>query len=566
MSNYYDTSNPTGGGNILPLTPEVKQAHMAAIMNGQPIVGIASMTNLRNFPVTDCFQGRQVSLSYHTISTDNGGGIFIWDDSNTNGDNNGTIIKPTNYTGIGRWVRLESIFKPSFVNIVWFGARVNSVGFNNGPIINAAIQSLPLYASTNLVINGGYMRNGTCYIPGGTWYTDIGIVASGGMTLYGDGPAKTTIAMNVNAPGFTSATPKSILSASLSAVPNVSSYSYAMNLSVSNHGVPVGNLTTGWITGLSGFDSGYINSWQRVKAVAPDMLQVLFSGSGTYTLSSASIELDSLVVDFQIDPYNISMNNTFGSVCRDIQIIGNSGGGNLGSSGLYIAGAQQSYLYNVTVGGMGLRGAICDVAADKLWCSSSIKGPGYMCTAGPCIENGLIHSEHHNQNKSGTIYTMKLFDGTVVPRPAFYIRGATGWRARQCQGEDSSWEMIIDNCPKVTVDKFVVNGPGVTNRDGWETTMIYIRGDSYDFEFDKTFFFGTFKNLVNDQSLLSISQGENGIYDNFTKVRTRNGSLTYTPNASLLGPFTNDSSAAAKKVPIGAAYLKTDGTVVWRMS
>ena len=63
-------------------------------------------------------------LGYATAG-DEGGGLFLWDATNTDADNNGTIIIPTyaGFGGTGRWLRVFS----GAINVKWFGAKGNNI-------------------------------------------------------------------------------------------------------------------------------------------------------------------------------------------------------------------------------------------------------------------------------------------------------------------------------------------------------------------------------------------------------------------------------------------------------
>lgn len=560
-----------GGGTNETIPAAAKQEFMEIVGHGEWVPVVRGIEALREFPVADLADGYAINLAYHTSAIFGGGGLFVWQLTETTADNNGTVVLPTGHVGKGRWVRMERLSQPGYVDITWFGARRNTPGFDNAIPINRAIQSLPLYSSHPLLIsplqNGddAFMRTGTCYVPTGGWHVSTTVVVSGGMNLHGDGPQKSGITLNDYSPDFQNADPLEITATAL-----LPGYVYTspspqnlLHLTVPGHGKTPGSWTSGFLSGVSAVGQeetfNYLNTWQIFKVVDANTLMSFWGYAGTYVLTDAVVELDTWVVDFQQDAHNISPNNTFGSVIRSLAIHANSST-NLGSSGLHIEGAQQSYLFDVTVTDSGLINTACGVAADKLWCANSVKGPGYMCTTGPCMENGMIHSEHHNQ---GALHTLRLLDGTLVPRPAFYLRGSVGWRARQCQGEDSPWEFVIDNTPLVTVDKFVINGPGIANRNGWETTMLHISGDAYNFNFGETFFFGVFKNFLDDQSIWT-PPAQRGVYADFADSMVRAAGKTYGPNIMLRGPFENDAAAAAVYVPVGAAYRRTDGSVVTR--
>lgn len=309
-----------------------------------------------------------------------------------------------------------------------------------------------------------------------------------------------------------------------------------------------------------------------MKAVSSTVMEIQLNGSGSYTVSSGTVDLDAWVVDFQTDLYNISMNNTFGTVIENITIgCGATGAGNVGSSGLYIAGAQLSYANHVRVSDAGKINSICDVAADNFWAANSIKGPGFMQTLGPAFNNGIVNSEHHNQ---GALYSMALNSGGRVPRPAFYLRGSStgGTRFIQAQGEDSPMEFVIDGARSIIVDLFNVNGPGVTPRNGFATTLLYLAGDSYSHQLGKVTLQGLFTNIVNDQSNLAINAGENGVKSDFDAIAKRvgGGVGTLIRSAPLLtdaySSYADDAAAAAAGIPIGTCYKVTGGTIKWRQS
>jgi hypothetical protein len=569
----------------LPISAAMKRNFMTVLNGGSWSPIIKGMDGLRAFSVAELEDGFIVNLAYHTASAFGGGGLFVWKLTEVRADNNGTIILPTGRSGSGRWVRSEFLSNPGFVDIRWFGARPNIALFDNGPIIDRAIQSLPVFSpGYTLVLSPRpdgtprYMRRGICYIPPGVWYTQEGIVASGGMTLAGEGPQRSSIALAPYSPGFTERNIKTITA--LTTVSGVSTYLGVRpmtNITVPAHGKVIGSWVTGFVFGVSNAgnhsDFHNLNTHLRFKVIDANTVQTYWTSAQTgYTFTDARIEFDNWVVDFQIDYDQLSANNTFGTVCRGLSIDG-AYDTCLGSSGLYIEGAQQSYCFDVTVSNSGIVGGVFGVASDKLWVANSKVGPGYMCLTGPAIENGLIHSEHHNQL---ALHTMTMSSGEIIPRPAFYIRGSTSWRARQCQGEDSPYEFVIDKSPGVTVDKFVVNGPtelakpATFSRNGYETTMLYLSGDSYGHTFGETFFYGRFKNLVNDQSTIAINAGENGPKQDFDTVAKRvgGGKGILIRSAPLLtnayGHYASDAAAEEAGIEIGATYKVTGGGVAWR--
>ena len=94
---------------------------------------------------------------------DGGGGTFYWDANSTQPDNNGTIIQPRT-GGTGRWKRDYSNY--DHINVLWFGARVNTPSHNNTININAARN----YALRSLR---------KVYLPKGIYWIKNNIVFSG---------------------------------------------------------------------------------------------------------------------------------------------------------------------------------------------------------------------------------------------------------------------------------------------------------------------------------------------------------------------------------------------------
>ncbi len=96
-------------------------------------------------------------LGYYTAN-DGGGGMFIYDTTSEADDDGGLVIQPTVVSGAGRWLR---IVNPGPYNLLWWGAQAADVAFDNLPIIEAAMASIPNIPTTPGIIN----LKGVIYIP-----------------------------------------------------------------------------------------------------------------------------------------------------------------------------------------------------------------------------------------------------------------------------------------------------------------------------------------------------------------------------------------------------------------
>jgi hypothetical protein len=94
---------------------------------------------------------KTASVTSYTSIADEGGGIFNWDSTSTETDNNGTIIQATGIV-TGRWKRKFS----GSVYVTWFGAKRDGTAVNDSAAFQAAIN-----ASTDVYIPDGYYNIGT---------------------------------------------------------------------------------------------------------------------------------------------------------------------------------------------------------------------------------------------------------------------------------------------------------------------------------------------------------------------------------------------------------------------
>lgn len=161
--------------------------------NNSPILSVNTINDLR----TSVFhQGniKTVYVKYHTSLNDGGGGFFYWvaetPDTNKYLDNDGTIIKPINYSGNGRWLRKID----SFIDVRFFGCLGHSQP-DDGLKIQKAIDFAANNYSDNFFTKGNtvFLRNGA--------YKCNKIILKKGITLKGESKEFTSIgSVNDNNP------------------------------------------------------------------------------------------------------------------------------------------------------------------------------------------------------------------------------------------------------------------------------------------------------------------------------------------------------------------------------
>lgn len=577
---------------VFALTPAIRRAQAMALAGGQPAIGIFSLLELRAFPVADCYDDRAVLLACHSDSADAGGGVFVWRSADLRDDNNGTVILPTDHEGAGRWVRSESLDSPYFVNVAWFGAKPNAPGVDNAPAINAAIQSLPLYATEALLTNGGFMRRGQCFFPSGNWYVNDSVIASGGMWIRGEGSTTTSIIVNANASKFATVQTRTVVgfsrNGSQTTLGGHPVLVWGGNIGVTRltfdapHGIPIGQQASGLLEGLAG--AGPVQSlngfWWRFYAVSATAVEFADSGVAATGHTGATVEFERFILDMQIAGHAIAYNDVFGTRLSDISVDGNSSYAyqNLNASGIWIVGAQDSSCTNVRVWGVGIRGAQLEVPADRVGVANVIRGPGIYTTQGYMVTHGLLHSEHVNQ--AGTYLISDTVD-PPVPRPAFMLTNLHGFRVQQIQGEDSPLEIFVRNATNIYVGDLSFNAAGEYETTGaiaaygnyptgypagYQTTLLHISAGSHGFVVEGMLVLqGIYSVTAMDLTWHAKAIGKNGSDNDLRTVAVRTGkSSTSQVHSIPHGPFADDAAAIVESVPLGALYRRDDGLVVWR--
>lgn len=94
-----------------------------------------------------------VEIGGHTSANDGGGGIFIWDASDTTTDDNGIYIQP-NAGGTGRWIRQIS---GNVINAAWYGVEV-TVASDQSSKIQAAIDYAESIFGSKVLLPAGRIR------------------------------------------------------------------------------------------------------------------------------------------------------------------------------------------------------------------------------------------------------------------------------------------------------------------------------------------------------------------------------------------------------------------------
>ncbi len=115
---------------------------------------VATMTALRDLTPA---AGDVAYMQGHQSAGDGGGGVFRWDDTSADADDNGLTILPTGHMGNGRWKRI--IF--DFVTPQMFGAAGNGTG-NDGSELQAVIDT-----ELHVLLNGSYRITSGVVIPSG---------------------------------------------------------------------------------------------------------------------------------------------------------------------------------------------------------------------------------------------------------------------------------------------------------------------------------------------------------------------------------------------------------------
>jgi hypothetical protein len=106
-------------------------------------------------------QGDLITVSEHSVAGDGGGGTFVWSTATPMPEEDGGIVFGTSPSG--RWIRQWS----GYVNVRWFGARGDGVGFD--PILgdtNRIQKAIDFCAS---ITSGGEIVGGTVFFPPGIY-------------------------------------------------------------------------------------------------------------------------------------------------------------------------------------------------------------------------------------------------------------------------------------------------------------------------------------------------------------------------------------------------------------
>jgi hypothetical protein len=544
---------------------------------GPAVFTLANAAELRKVSVTKCYEGLSVILQFLNDSRDFGGGVFVWKPADETPDNNGTSIIPTdNTSGRGCWRRQESLGQPGFINIKWFGAIPFLPGFDNAPIINAAIQTLPRFApSFPMPINGGFMRTGICHIPAGEWYVSGTIVASGSMSVRGEGTTATTLTLNNNCPLFDGVPLRMITAYSkepqmtLGGRPMVWEFPVTRITFSTPHGYAPGQQISGLIEGLVGNDVEYHTNgrWYRFHALNEYQVEFLDYGPTPSSFDGAFVEFEKFILDFQWAEGNVADNDIFGTQCRSLSVVGAAltNNQNARSSGIYILGAQDSLCEDVRVWTTGIRGIHLAVPGNRVGVANIVRGPGIYTTNGYLIKHGTMHSEHVNQQAA---HLISDYNNPPVPRAAFMITNCFHARFQHIQGENSPLEVHIRNSSNIYLGDVAMNAAGVNQvfANAYPHTIFHFSGLTRSVTFEgASFTTGTYVHTARDVTEYAKTLGVDGFYENLAECSARTGhSVTSPVHHILLGPYADDTAATTAGVPLGATYKQPGGVITWR--
>jgi hypothetical protein len=119
-------------------------------------------------------------LGYYTVG-DGGGGVFYWDNNSVLSDNGGTIFQVSNVT-TGRWIRIFDMF----INVRWFGAKVDGTTIDNIPINNSILYANSIGGRNVYFPEGTYLIDGTANVPINAYSTYGGIVLKSNVNIICD--------------------------------------------------------------------------------------------------------------------------------------------------------------------------------------------------------------------------------------------------------------------------------------------------------------------------------------------------------------------------------------------
>lgn len=565
------TINPTPTEE-LPLY--LKRAAEKELNYGAAVFTLPNAATLRAIPVAKCYEGLCVYLHNLKDIRDFGGGMFVWKSGNSDPDNNGTVIAPDDAGDFGRWVRAESLGLRAYVDIRWFGAIPDIKGIDNSYDINRAIQSLPLYGTADMTINGGSMRRGKCYFPAGIWYVSDTVVASSGMWVAGEGSIATTIQLNDGCPLFETVHTLTITGLTQQFQTTLGGKAVQFNQHTTRvtfaapHGFTVGTQVMGLIEGLAG-ESAINNTngrWWRFHVLNSTQMEFLSYEVAPTGFAGATIEFEKFILDFQWSQGMIADNDLFGTQCSNLTVHGEAfvNNQNSASSGIHIWGSERSSCRDVTVWSVGIRGIDLGVPGDNVGVGPCRRGPGIYTTQGYLVNHGTLQSGHCNKD---AIYYISDAGNAPIPRPAFLFTNVHWATYQSLVGEDSVVEMHFRNCTQVSIGDMTFNAAGVDEEvNGYPKTQLHISGGSHTFDFKgKYLVLGKYSVLVRDVTLYATAAGVAGNFDNFREVSARTGNAgNYPIHTILLGPYSDDGEAAKFGVPVGATYKQPGGVITWR--
>lgn len=367
---------------------------------------IHDLTELRELPIAGIADGDVIYVAHHSMSIDQGGGLFTWDprfvgttddtpESDgirlTRFDDGGTFIKPATLEGAvpGRWRRVEAMENPSVMRARWFGAVAYprgiadaKSGYDSHRAIQAAADALPIVTfNCPRTSSGRYIRVGMVELPTGDLFLGDTLRITCRCTIRGQGK------------GFTH----------------------------------------------------------------------VFAKDSAFPLEKG----EKWMIAFE-KPDVVNANNCFNTCCEDLSLYGLSENNNEGCSGLWIFGAQGSHVKNVDILRTGVRGILCDgiPMIGECWIADCVRGPlvEFHGMGGPGQQFGNLSIEHCNPQ--GT----HIDPDNGLPYAALKIMDTLMCRFQQLQFEASPVDICIVNGRGITIDRLLANVGPTTNSYGVRIT------------------------------------------------------------------------------------------------
>jgi hypothetical protein len=215
----------------------------------------------------------------------------------------------------------------------------------------------------------------------------------------------------------------------------------------------------------------YLTCYSRIRGQGKQISN-LSALTGAFPLGNG----EKFMVQFE-RPSSISDNNSFSTICENLSIAGNQAFNNGGVSALSIFGAQGSWVKDVNIIEVGIRGleARGIPILGSCWFANCNRGPMLDFSGGPGTLSGNLSIEHVNQGG------INIDPDTNLPYAALSIKNADLAHFDQLQFEGGPVDISIVNSRSITIRRLITNvgTPPSQLVNGFPTYGVYIKGDSY---------------------------------------------------------------------------------------